>query len=95
MGCPFLFCFHFAVTTNGGFSIEPRARRRRRMVFSAEALLIGRMLPIIRRYYMRQIGIVNVPAMQFIGSWPLEGICCGLVYEGSQKFSFTLRKQHT
>jgi hypothetical protein len=94
MGCPLQFCFHFAVTTQGGFSIEPRARRRRRMVFPAEALLIERMLPIISRYHMSKIGVVNVTAMEFVCSRPLEGIRRGLVDEGSQKLSFTLSKQH-
>ena len=85
MGCPLQFSFHFAVTTHSGFSIEPRARRRRSLVFSAEALLIERMLPIISRYHMRKIGIENVSAMEFIGRRPLEGIRRGFVDEGSQK----------
>src|SRR6266849_3653974 len=93
MGC-LQFCFHFAVTTNSGFSIEPRARRRRRTVFPTEALLIERMLPIIGRYHMRKIGIVNVPAMELICGRPLEGIGRGFVDEGSQKLSFTLSKHH-
>ena len=54
-GCPLSFGFHFAVTTNGGFSIEPRTRRRRRMVFPTEPLLIKKTLPVIGCYQMRKI----------------------------------------
>jgi hypothetical protein len=67
LGCPLPFYFHFVVTPKSSCSIAPRARRQRKMVFSAEALLIETMLPIIGGYHLRKIGIVKVPAMEFVG----------------------------
>ena len=94
IGFPLQLCFYFAVATNGGFLIEPGTRRRRRIPFSAEAILVDGILPVTGHYHVGKIGVVNVPTMKLLCSRPFEGVLRGLIDEGSQKFSFRVSKQH-
>src|SRR5205807_3526558 len=85
--------FDFAVTANGAVPVLPGAGRWRRRAFAPESLLVRDALPIIGGHQMGQVGVINVPAVQFLGGRPFEGIGGRLMNENSQEFSLAI-SQH-
>jgi hypothetical protein len=64
------------------------------MVFASQSLLIAGVLLIIGREQMGEVGIVNVPTLEFLRGGSLERICRRLVDEGRQELSFAISQQH-
>ena len=64
------------------------------MVFTTESLLAAGVLTVKDGQQMREVGIVNVPPMEFLRGRSFERVGGGLVDEGSQELPFALSEQH-
>ena len=82
---------YFRIATIGIVPVLPGAGGGgRRDVFAPEPLLVIGTLPIIGRHQMGKVGVIDVPAMEFVGGWSLEGIGRSLVDESSQELSLVI-----